>query len=94
MGGNTMTKCIVLGDDVINVGDWDFCITQEEVQEFDPTSFSGNGPQWRTVTKEVITNPLPDGAIEEDIALAWTVDGRIVRAEGTSAYGPFLQGTS
>lgn len=84
-----MTKCFVLDGDVINVGDWDFCIAQEEVQEFDPTSFSGNGPQWRTVTKEVITNPLPDGATEEDIPLAWTSDGRIVKSTdpgGVSAY--------
>lgn len=85
-----MTKCFLLGGDVINVGDWDFGIAQEEVQEFDPTSFSGNGPQWRTVMKEVITNPLPDGATEEDIALAWTTDGRIVKATDLDANNPYL----
>lgn len=87
-----MTKCITLNGAVINVGPWDYQIGQLEEERFGviPEPILGK----HIITVEVVTNQMPDGAIEEDIALAWTVDGRIVRAEYPSAYGPFLQGTS
>lgn len=87
-----MTKCTTLDGAVINVGPWDYQIEQREEERFGviPEPILGK----HVITVEVVTNPIPDGAIEEDIELAWTADGRIVKATDPTASSLFLQGTS
>ena len=83
MGGE-MTKCITLNGKVINVGPWED--SREEVvdRELDdvPADAVIIEGYWHK-------NPMPEGAIEEDIALAWTDDGRIVRGDDPLAEMPY-----
>lgn len=82
-----MTHCITLNGAVINVGPWDYQIGQLEEERFGVIPEPILGPH--TIMIEVVTNPMPDGAIEEDIELAWTVDGHIVRAADPTAHKPY-----
>lgn len=81
MGGE-MTKCVTLNRAVINVGPWED--GREEVFTIDHLPLGAV-----IVDGFWIKNPLPQGAIEEDIPLAWTDDERIVRGDDPRAARPF-----
>lgn len=56
-------KCYVLDGKVINIGDWEYFKKQVEVY---PADYDEKGNIVKdAVFKEVITNPLPEGAVEE-----------------------------
>lgn len=54
-----MSKVFTLDGQIINVGDWDYCVSLDEEG------------------LEVINNPLPEGATEEDIDFVQDAKGRI-----------------
>jgi hypothetical protein len=58
-----MSKVFTLNGQIINVGDWDYCISLDE---------EGN---------EVITNPIPEGTVEEDVEYVHDAKGRIRHAD-------------
>lgn len=81
------TKCITLGAVVINIGPWDYQYEDTVVEG--PFTVLADGTLGREMTTEqVARNPLPAGAIEEDIALAWTAADGIVRADDEGAVRP------
>lgn len=77
-----MTMVITLDGKIINVGPWDYKVSQEAVAT---KPFPG-GPlpapdDWDYGIEyiEVVGNPLPEGAIEEDIEIVADALGRIRR---------------
>lgn len=75
-----MTKVITLNGKLINVGSWDYCIVTEYV-DTNPWEGEGEAPEdWDYKTEQVqsITNPLPEGAIEEDAELVESAKGRLL----------------
>lgn len=78
-----MTKVFTLDGKLINVGDWDY---QRYTHDFSENPWLGEGAppedwdfQYRT--EEVVGNPLPDGALEEDRAIVESAKGRLRFAE-------------
>lgn len=82
-----MTKCITLNGQVINVGPWDFKEEKQTEMKFEADKDGVFDFREREVP--VVTNPMPEGALEEDIVLAWTADGRIVRGDDPAAHSPY-----
>lgn len=84
-GDDGMIKsCVLLNGQVINIGDWDYQYEQVEVT---PAVVDEE-------TKEIITpaeyetvarNPLPEGAIIEEVEVTQNADGGWVRASDYAA---------
>jgi hypothetical protein len=58
-----MSKVFTLNGQIINIGEWDYCITTDD---------EGS---------ELVSNPLPDGAIEEDVEYVHDAKGRVRHPE-------------
>jgi hypothetical protein len=67
-----LKKCIISNGKIINVGDWDYC--KIGVQIFPPEYDSENNIIKEAIFGEEITNPLPEGAIEEIRNLEYALD--------------------
>lgn len=79
-----MTKCFVSGDTVLNVGDWDY---GRKIEVFEDSEYpSGFG---KVLNGFWVENPLPPDAVEVDIGLAFTAEGRIVKEDSPMAVEPY-----
>lgn len=75
-----MTKVITLNNKLINVGEWDYCIVKELVA-MNPWESDGEAPEdwdYQYQEVEIETNPLPEGAIEQDVELVESAKGRLL----------------
>lgn len=78
-----MSKVYTLDGVIINLGDWDF---QESFELRYGNPYLGEGPEpedWKSYPYEevVINNPLPEGAIEEDLEVSFDSRGILRRSE-------------
>jgi hypothetical protein len=72
-------KCITLNGKIINIGDWDY---KKQKHIVSPAETDDNGNIIKeTVYKDEVTNPMPDGAIEEDVDIAESADGGLCSAD-------------
>jgi hypothetical protein len=79
-----MTKCLTLGDAVLNVGEWEYGeIIEVFTAEDYPTEYG------KVVDGMWVQNPLPEGAVWEDIPLALTATGKLVKASDPLASTAF-----
>ncbi|MGZ0043397.1 hypothetical protein [Paenibacillus ottowii] len=62
-------ECVVLNNEVINIGPWDY--KKQQVQ----TGIDGQG---NPLYEERITNPLPEGAVIEEREIETTPDGDLI----------------
>jgi hypothetical protein len=75
-----MTKVITLNGKLINVGEWDYCVEKGTVA-MNPWESEGEAPEdwdYQYQNIEVETNPLPGGAIEQDVELVESAKGRLL----------------
>ncbi|MGN5479538.1 hypothetical protein ACTMU2_29390 [Cupriavidus basilensis] len=78
------TNCVVQDGKVIHVGQWQDVI---EVETFEEVEVEGEDGAMSKVSVPVVKpmpNPLPAGAVQGEVDIEWTADGRIVLA---SDYG-------
>lgn len=77
-------KCITLNGEIINIGDWEYLI--ETIYKKDEKGNvlydENNNP---IIDKIVNTNPLPEGAIEEELDVE-LVNGKFIRVDSPTAY--------
>lgn len=72
-----MTMCITLDGKIINVGPWDY---RDKIEVFNEDDYpKGYG---EVIDGFWIQNPLPAGAVTEDITLMLTAEGSFVRRGG------------
>ena len=79
MGGQ-MKKVFTLNGKIINVGEWDYCVVREQISE-NPFLGDGEHPEdwdFNFSEFETVTNPLPEGAIEEMREIVQSAKGRIL----------------
>lgn len=66
-------KCITLNGQIINIGEWDY---KKQRQMVSPAEKNENGDIVKEAEYEdIVTNPLPNGTIEEDIDIVKAEDG-------------------
>lgn len=88
-----MTQVITLDGEIINVGPWD---AQEEYVEVvtNPYNLGGDPPEnwdFGIVVELREINPLPQGAIEEDLEIMYDHEGRVRRASDSAKYALIAQ---
>lgn len=78
--GCEMTKVFVLDGKLINVGEWDYQVSQvtEDTNPWLGADDAPDGWNYATVTEDVIGNPIPEGAVEMEAQVEETVKGRLV----------------
>ncbi|MBD3917641.1 hypothetical protein H8B09_02670 [Paenibacillus sp. PR3] len=65
--------CVILNGQVINIGPWDYQIKTIEIS---PEMFDDNGNKIDEARfQEVVSNPLPDGAVIEELDIAEDTNG-------------------
>lgn len=77
-----MTKVYTLDGNIINVGDWDLQIVSEQIigRPFPgPLTTPPDDWDYQISFVDWVTNPLPEGAIEEDIEIYYDSKGSIQR---------------
>lgn len=67
-----LKECVVLNDQVINIGPWDYQVQQVEV---------GQDDTGQPIYEDRQTNPLPDGAIVQEIEIVEGKDGGLYPAD-------------
>lgn len=75
-----MTKVITLNGQLINIGEWDHCVIKETIAK-NPWTSDGEAPEdwdYQYQEVEIETNPLPVGAIEQDVELVESAKGRLL----------------
>lgn len=69
-----LKECVLLNDQVINIGPWDYQIQQIEV---------GQDEAGQPIYEDRQANPLPDGAIVQEIEIIEGPDGGLYPADYT-----------
>lgn len=78
-----MRKVITLDGRLIHIGEWDYMSYTDRVID-NPYLGEGDAPDdWDFGIRyvEVISNPLPEGAIEEELEIVESAKGRLLRAD-------------
>jgi hypothetical protein len=85
MGGE-MTKVFTLDGKIINVGEWDYQIYQDEVvgNSFPGPMDAPSDWDYQISIEDFIGNPLPEGAIEQDREVFESEKGRLLLSDNWS----------
>lgn len=78
-----MRKVITLNGSLIHIGEWEYLPYTDRVVN-NPYLGEGDAPEdWDFDIKfvEVVSNPLPEGAIEEELEIVESAKGRLLRAD-------------
>lgn len=77
-----MTKVITLDGKLINVGEWDYQICEVE-RTNNPYDGEGDPPEswdYKISRELVVKNPMPEGALIEDLEVVESAKGRMLLA--------------